>query len=76
MNAIQATRPQKTMSRALAVGAALGVALAIGPATAASAASPVTEKATAAQYRPTGLPHHGGGDEDGGCEGLIVLLCN
>ncbi|MFH0519852.1 hypothetical protein ACHBTE_22110 [Streptomyces sp. M41] len=63
---------KRATSRIVTVGAALGIALALGAASAASAAAApahVATKATAAKASPS----HG---DDGGCSGLIVLLCN
>ncbi|MET9972465.1 hypothetical protein ABZZ80_42965 [Streptomyces sp. NPDC006356] len=65
---------KRATSRIVLVGAALSIALTAGAATAAAAtpAQPVATKATAAQSSPT----YGGHDDDGGCSGLLVLLCN
>ncbi|MCF1597430.1 hypothetical protein [Streptomyces muensis] len=64
---------QRATSRIVLVGAALSIALTAGAATAAAApAQPVATKATAAQSTPT----YGGHGDDGGCSGLLVLLCN
>ncbi|KMS72575.1 hypothetical protein ACM01_22570 [Streptomyces viridochromogenes] len=64
---------QRATSRIVTVGAALGIALAAGAATAvATPAHPVATKATAVQASTA----YGGHGDDGGCSGLIVLLCN
>ncbi|WP_328363241.1 hypothetical protein OG828_29415 [Streptomyces sp. NBC_00457] len=62
----------KAISRIGAVSAVLGIALAMGAVTTASAAAaPATHAAVKA------TPAKGGGHgDDGGCSGLIVLLCN
>ncbi|KUN06668.1 hypothetical protein AQI95_12385 [Streptomyces yokosukanensis] len=62
---------KKAFSRIGAVSAVLGIALAAGTATAASAAAvtPLSHPSQAA------APAGGHGD-DGGCDGLIILLCN
>ncbi|MFE7277775.1 hypothetical protein [Streptomyces sp. NPDC057623] len=63
---------QRATSRIVTVGAALGIALAAGAATAAAAtpSHPAATKATAVQATTA----YGG--DDGGCSGLLVLLCN
>ncbi|KUN98264.1 hypothetical protein [Streptomyces caeruleatus] len=62
---------KRATSRIVLVGAALSIALTAGAATAAAApAHPVATKAAAAQSSPA----YGG--DDGGCSGLLVLLCN
>ncbi|WP_210588238.1 hypothetical protein [Streptomyces sp. GESEQ-35] len=64
---------KKATSRIVAVSAVLGMALAVGTATAATAvaATPASHVITKA------APAKGGGHgDDGGCSGLIVLLCN
>ncbi|WP_155053982.1 hypothetical protein [Streptomyces blattellae] len=62
---------KKATSRIGAVSAVLGIVLAMGAVTTASAAAtPATHAAAKA------TPAKGGHGEDGGCSGLIVLLCN
>ncbi|MEU9206759.1 hypothetical protein AB0D27_02070 [Streptomyces sp. NPDC048415] len=84
MNTAQGNPPKKIISRIpriFVASAVLGIACAAGMATAASAASAtptthVATKTTASRSIPA-YGHGGhGGDEDGGCEGVIVLLCN
>ncbi|WP_432195447.1 hypothetical protein [Streptomyces sp. bgisy027] len=65
--------PKRAGKRIVSVGVALGIAMATGALTAgsASALAPVhSSKATLAQAS------HGHGDDDDGCSGLIVILCN
>lgn len=66
--------PKRAGKRIVSVGVALGIAMATGALTAASASAmtPVhSSKAPLAQ-----ASHGHGGDDDDGCSGLIVLLCN
>ncbi|MFE5922703.1 hypothetical protein ACQF36_13200 [Streptomyces sp. Marseille-Q5077] len=65
--------PLRAAKRIVSVGAALGIALALGTAAASTAAATPAAMNTAAVQSS---PAHGGHGDDGGCSGLLVLLCN
>lgn len=70
MNTTQHTHQKKTLSRILAVSAALGFALAAGTATAASAAA---EAPTTPHYAKSAGHGGGGGGDD--CSAVINIIC-